>query len=158
MLAPRPLIFLSAASLLIILTTILNLPSTPYNKKIKVGNVQVFVELADTAQKRFAGLSGRNRLAKSKGMLFILSGENIRPSFVMRDMNFAIDIVWIDDGRVVEIDENVLPPVEGTPEYKLKIYTPSQGVDYVLEVAAGFSEKQGITVGDPVDLSRILDN
>jgi len=56
-------------------------------------------------------------------------------------MSVPIDIIWIDDSKVIQIDENV--PFE--PSEKLR--PSNQPVDYVLEVAAGFSERYTIAPG-----------
>lgn len=88
-------------------------------------------------------------------MLFIFEKEDTRPSFWMEGMNFAIDIIWINDGEVVQIDLNVQRPPPDTPSSELKLYQPYIGIDYVLEVPAGFVKQAGIAVGDAVDLSQI---
>jgi uncharacterized membrane protein (UPF0127 family) len=73
----------------------------------------------------------------------------------MKDMRFAIDIIWIDDEKIVQIDKAIQPPEEGTPDEELILYTVNQPIDYVLEVNAGFVEKNNIEKGDPVDLSLV---
>ena len=65
-------------------------------------------------------------------------------TFVMRDMMFPLDIIWIDENKIVKIDKN-LPP-EGH-DFK-KLYSSNQPVNNVLEVNAGFTDKKNIKVGD----------
>lgn len=130
-----------------------NLPSLT-KTKIYVGETEIPVEIADTAQKRQTGLSGRESLTEGEGMLFVFAQEDIRPPFWMKEMKFAIDIIWIDDDKIVQIDENVPAPEPDTPNSELKFYTPNQPIDYVLEVDAGFVDQHDIKVGDDVNLSE----
>lgn len=65
-------------------------------------------------------------------------------------MEFAIDIIWIKDGKIIQIDKNVEAPAVGTPDNKLKLYSPKSAVDYVLEVNSGYSDLNNIKVGDSV--------
>ena len=45
------------------------------------------------------GLSGRDNLADDEGMFFVFEKSDIYP-FWMKDMKFAIDIIWImEDGN-----------------------------------------------------------
>ena len=70
-------------------------------------------------------------------------------------MLISIDIIWINDGTVAKIDKNIEPPAPGTVDSQLKLYRPDTPIDYVLEVNAGFSDKNSIGIGDSVDLSAI---
>ncbi|MGB6881980.1 MAG: DUF192 domain-containing protein, partial [Microgenomates group bacterium] len=108
-----------------------------------------------TEIQRRQGLSGKENLPEGEGMLFIFESKNIQPPFWMKDMKFAIDIIWIDDDKIVQIDKDIQPPEPGASDNKLVLYTPNQPIDYVLEVNAGFSEENKIKVGDSVNLSVI---
>jgi uncharacterized membrane protein (UPF0127 family) len=85
-------------------------------------------------------------------MFFVFTQKDIKPPFWMKDMKFAIDILWINDNEIVQIDKNVQPPESGTTDTNLILYVPNQPIDYVLEMAAGFTEEHNIEVGDIVDL------
>lgn len=127
---------------------------TPIPEKFIVINDQkIFVEIVDTPSKRKAGLSNRERLGNNHGMLFDF-GEKIQTSFWMKDMRFAIDIIWIEDGKIVQIDKDVQPE-PNTPDSELKHYFPNSIINYVLEVNAGTAEKHNFTVGDAVDFSNL---
>ena len=74
----------------------------------------------------------------------------------MKGMLIPIDIIWINDGKVSLINENVpQPATPDVPESNLPSYSPKDPIDYVLEVMAGFSKENKIKVGDAVDLSGI---
>lgn len=115
----------------------------PQENFITIKDVEVKVEIADTPQKYLKGLSGRKSLAEDRGMLFIHTRRDVS-SFWMKDMQFPIDIIFIDGDKVVEIAKNMQPPEgENIPEYKSK-----KPATMVLEVNAGFAEKHSIKVGD----------
>lgn len=123
-------------------------------KTLTIKNTKVYVEIADTSDKKSKGLSARKSLDKGSGMLFIFA-KDTAPAFWMKDMLFPIDIVWINDDKIIQIDKSVPNPIPGTIDSQLPLYRPSLPINYVLEVNAGFSDKNGFEVGDPIDLSSI---
>lgn len=130
-------------------------PASLETKTIKVDNTLVNVEVANTESSREKGLGGRNSLAENSGMLFVFDSKGVTVGFWMKDMLIPLDMIWISEGKVVKIDKNIPAPAAGIPDDKLTVYNPGQPVDYVLEVNAGFSDKNNIKVGDSVDLSSI---
>lgn len=124
-------------------------------KTITIGNKIFSLEIADNEPKRQKGLSGRTKLDSGSGMLFVFDSKGVNPSFWMKDMLIPLDIIWISGDKVIKIDKNAEAPASGTPNNQLKIYTPGQSIDYVLEVNAGVSDSSGISVGSSVDLSKI---
>src|SRR3989344_4329125 len=60
---------------------------------IQVGETTVMAEVADTLALQTRGLSGRTSLGEGEGMLFIFDQEGTHGIW-MKDMHFAIDIVW----------------------------------------------------------------
>ena len=116
---------------------------------VEIGSTTLFVELAKTPQSIEQGLGGRDRLLFAQGMLFILPRRTI-PSFWMKNMRFPIDIVWIDDQKVVDVHKDVVDPTIDTPDEELPLFRPSSAVTYVLELPAGEIERRQIHVGDIV--------
>ncbi|MBI4059243.1 DUF192 domain-containing protein [Candidatus Microgenomates bacterium] len=129
---------------------------TPSLPQVKIGEKVIPVEIADTNDKRQKGLSGRNSLGENQGMLFALEQNSI-PAFWMKDMKFAIDMIWIDDGKVVDITKNVPVPAPKTKTEELIRYRPQQPVDYVLEVNAGWVDQNNLQTGIAVELPAQLD-
>ena len=86
-----------------------------YEAELCVNEARIRVLVADTPQERAAGLSGYAGLPEDAGMLFVFP-EPRQPSFWMKGMKFAIDIIWIADGTVVQIDASVSPPPPDTPD------------------------------------------
>lgn len=102
------------------------------------------VSVAKTPETREKGLSGKRSLAVNEGLLFIFPEEG-RHSFWMKDMNFPIDIVWIDSsGIITEISENI------SPNTYPQTFLPMNDVQFVLELVAGAAEKFGIKEGTTV--------
>lgn len=114
---------------------------------VRIAGQEIKVELAKTPKAQAKGLSGRRQLAANQGMLFIFPALQ-KHSFWMKDMNFSIDIIWLDNGEVVDIAPNLPPAVGVNPP----VYYPRASVNAVLEVAAGFSQKNGLKIGDMMEL------
>lgn len=120
------------------------IPNKENRVNIKINNFQVDAEIADTIKKRAEGLSGKNSLSEEQGMLFIFSKPG-KYSFWMKDMDFPIDIIWINkDLEIVEIKKNIAP--DSFP----KSFFSSKLSQYVLELKSGTTEKYNIKEGDKV--------
>jgi hypothetical protein len=122
----------------------------PLTKARVTANGHTFiVEVADTSAAQALGLGGRKHLGPSDGMLFVYKDKS-RHTFWMKGMLIPIDMVWLDNRRIVHIERRVPPPAPGTPEYSLPTYTPPEPANFVLEVAAGRADALGLKVGDTV--------
>ena len=113
-----------------------------------VADQRVDVEVADDDAERARGLGNRDRLARDAGMYFVLPNE--APSFWMKGMRFPLDMIWIKDGRVVDVTADVPHEPPGTPDSRLPTYSPARPADRVLEVNAGWAKRHGVTRGDKV--------
>ncbi|MFA6094412.1 MAG: DUF192 domain-containing protein [Candidatus Paceibacterota bacterium] len=113
---------------------------------VQVGMVEIPVEVASSSDAIIKGLSNRDFLKPQKGMFFTFS-QPARYRFWMKDMNFPLDILWIREGRVVDMHKMI--PADFDP-LKPVFYSPDFPAQFVLEVNAGFIDTNGIKVGDPV--------
>lgn len=105
-------------------------------------------ELAITPEERAQGLSGREVLPEGTGMLFIFEGDQ-HLSFWMPDMNFPLDMVWIDSScQVVDVTLNAPVPLPGQSRADLPHFSPQTPARFVLEINAGEFEAAGIRVGE----------
>lgn len=121
-----------------------------YLPVVRVGQSPVRVHIADTPEKQQRGLSIFDTLPAGTGMLFVFDKDDAYGIW-MRDMKFAIDIIWVDtEGRIVDIMEHA------TPESYPRVFTPRAPARYVLEVVSGFVEQRGITPSDIVDFSGAI--
>lgn len=116
------------------------------NTTININNKIINIEIADTWPKRVEGLSGRDSLCAECGLFFIFDSKDTY-SFWMKEMNFSIDIIWIDDDKIVYIVENAQPPNGDN----IPSYMPLAQADKVLEVNAGFVQENNIKVGDIIN-------
>lgn len=115
-------------------------------KEVCFQDVCIQAEIADTENKRKRGLMFREILSENQGMLFIFEQDD-RYNIWMKNMQFALDIIWIGkDKRIVDIRTNV-PPCKETCEGLI----PQEKAQYVLEVNAGFTQENKIRIGDRVD-------
>ena len=111
----------------------------------KNGDALSRVEVSDDEESRRKGLGGRLGMDENYAMLFVFDNSD-RHQMWMKDMNFSVDIIWINERkRVVHVRHNVKPDTE--PYEK---YSPTVPARYVLEVKAGVAKRAGVTVGSPV--------
>lgn len=107
----------------------------------------VDVRVADTERERYVGLSETDSLADGEGMLFDFP-EPGRHEFVMRDMDFPLDIVFIDSNGTVTTIHHAPTPSNATDDDQRY---PGSG-QYVLEVPRGYANATGLDVGDTVSI------
>ncbi|MEK7535014.1 MAG: DUF192 domain-containing protein [Patescibacteria group bacterium] len=117
---------------------------------VRIGNKTFNVELALTLDQQSLGLGGRDSLAKNSGMLFVFKPASIA-NFWMKDMRFNLDLVWVSDGKIIEITRNAPAPKTGTKTEDLPTFSPNVPVDYVLEINSGSAD--GIKIGDRVEIA-----
>jgi len=124
----------------------------PPEAAVEIGGATVRADVADDEASRRRGLAGRAGLDDDEGMLFLLPDDS--PAFWMKGMRFPIDIVWIDDGRVVDVTADVPPPRESESHTALPTYSPGRPANRALEVNAGWAARHGVTRGDVVRVRR----
>lgn len=121
-------------------------------ERIQINGDLFVVEVAETPRQHERGLSGHALIGDGEGMLFLFDGMESR-TFWMKEMTFAIDILWIREGRIVGIERNIPPPRKETDESMLPRYHSSVPVDTVLEVRGGVSEERGYAQGMEVKIA-----
>ncbi len=124
--------------------------STPYEKVLNINGAKVFVDLADTKEEQEIGLSGKAYLPEDYGKLFVFQTPG-NYGFWMKDMNFPIDIIWLDENMVIlGIEKDI------SPDTYPNIFYPPQSISFVLEVNAGFSTKYGLSKNQLIGLGDNL--
>ena len=113
---------------------------------LKIGQTEVRVEIVATAEERGVGLGGRESLAEYEGMLFVFEEPGVY-GFWMKGMKFGLDFIWISQSRVVEVAQDVRPPVA---DYVPEVYQPKQPIEAMLEVNAGWVKRNNVKIGDEV--------
>ena len=115
---------------------------------LRINDVLVHLEIADTPEERGQGLMFREELCDSCGMLFVFEEEE-KHSFWMKDTLLPLDMIFLDeDGVVVDVIS-----ADPCAEEPCVVYTPRATALTVLEVNQGFVDTYGISVGDHVTFS-----
>lgn len=110
---------------------------------VHMGGGVFSAQVLKTDKERTKGLSGRPDLGADEAMLFVFDADAKWPIW-MKDMNFPIDIVWLDKNKkVVHIVKNA--PPESYPNEK---FIPEADAKYVVELKAGTVAKKSITIGN----------
>lgn len=118
----------------------------PNPQPMQIGSHEVLASVAKTMSERITGLSGTSFLPEELVKLFIFDAPGLH-SIWMKDMNYSLDIIWVDKNyKIVHIEENVSP--ESFPNF----YTPKVPAQYVIETNAGFVAQKGIKLGETVVL------
>lgn len=122
-------------------------------KVIFPGKVEYDVDVADTKSTQVLGLSGREILNPNTGMLFVYPNKAVK-NFWMRGMRIPIDIIWLNDNRVVNISPNLPTPRKYMRDFELPLYGSIYPVNYILEVNAGDTKKYQINIDDVVEYKQ----
>lgn len=101
------------------------------------------VKLAKTPNERQIGLMKTPSLKKNEGMLFLYASKGYY-SYWMKNMNYALDILWLNENREVVTLRQGVPPcvIDECPSY-----SSNKAALYVLEVPAGSARHLNITDG-----------
>jgi uncharacterized membrane protein (UPF0127 family) len=105
------------------------------------GDVEVDLEVTETAQEVEHGLMYRTAMPPKTGMLFVFPDEAER-AFWMRNTLIPLDMLFINAaGRILHI-EHAVPP-------KTEVLRTSKGAaQYVVELPGGSAQHLGIVAGD----------
>jgi uncharacterized membrane protein (UPF0127 family) len=108
------------------------------------------VWVAETGPERYQGLSGTATLPADTGLLFVYDQEADDRAVVMREMNYPIDIVFIDgSGTVTAVHSALTEP--DVPEDDLTHY--SGRAKWILEIPHGTAERHDIVSGTSVRIT-----
>lgn len=122
------------------------------NSTITIRGVSYQLSIMQTEASRAQGLSNQQYLPKNAGMLFVFQQQG-KYGFWMKDMLFPIDIIFIDNRKIVSIVHSAPIPKPGEQLFELPIYNPISPVNYVLEVNAGEANKHHFKRGDEVTIN-----
>jgi hypothetical protein len=116
-------------------------------RQASINSSQLTLEVASTSQARIHGLSNRLELPADHGMLFVFEARD-RHRIWMKDMQFPLDILWLDEQlSVVDMKANARPA-----SYPETIFRPDEAARYVLELNAGSIERYEIERGTVLQL------
>jgi uncharacterized membrane protein (UPF0127 family) len=139
-------------------------------------SVPLVVEVADDGNEMSCGLMHRTELPDDQGMIFAYT-QDTDGGFWMRNTLIPLSIAYTAaDGRIVDIldmapvpapgntpfrlpDGSIVPVADGQPAPPGAVwatYPPRQSYRYAIEVNQGWFSRQGIAIGDHVDISAAL--
>jgi len=134
------LIVFSGASFVPVIKPVNTIFETPL-QTLSLGSTVIEVAVADNQQTRRQGLSQLSKLPPEHGLFFVFP-ESGTHGIWMKDMEFPIDIIWMNEQlQVVDIHKNISP--DTYPES----FHPQVPARFALEVEAGFSIKYDVKVG-----------
>lgn len=118
-------------------------PTEIESATVIINGREFIVRVADEPAEQQRGMSGKT----DGGMLFVFSEPKVQ-HFWMHQMLIPLDVLWIQDGEVVDLDRNV--PAPGPGEAPATMNSSPHEVQYVLELPAG--EAEGILPGSAVEI------
>lgn len=119
------------------------------NASMTLGDKTFSLTVAKTDQEKQIGLSKKTSLRETEGMVFLFDKPDYY-AFWMKDMKFSIDIVFLQDKKIVTIVENVSPLNKNNGS--LEIINPDQPADTVVELPSGSSKKYNLRIGDTLTI------
>ncbi|MGV2829504.1 DUF192 domain-containing protein [Myxosarcina sp. GI1(2024)] len=115
--------------------------------RAKIAGEVVNLEVARTPQQQAIGLMFRQSLPSDRGMLFPFESPRVA-RFWMKNVAIPLDMIFIKDGKVVDIAVNV-PPCQNEP---CPTYGPDTLVNGVIELKGGRTEELGLKSGDSLEI------
>lgn len=107
---------------------------------VRIGDGVYKASIAKTNEERIKGLSGTTSLRQDQGLLMVYETDEKWPIW-MKDMNYPIDIIWLDSNKkIVYIVKNA--PPDSYPEK----FVPKKEARYILELPAGSVAQKNINV------------
>lgn len=119
---------------------------SPNTATLEVADKKIQLDIAKSEEARAKGLGGRESMADDQGMLFVFDQPAVE-CFWMKDMQFPIDIIWLNTAKqVVHVERNL------SPETYPASYCPKLPAKYVVELNAGQAKQLDISPGDTLKL------
>jgi len=108
----------------------------------------IVAEIADTPEREMYGYMFRREVKETEGMVFVYP-EAGQHAFWMKNTLVPLDIIWMDDAfQVLHVE--TAPPCKADP-------CPSYGTPrmsrYTLELKAGAAAREGLHVGDTLQVA-----
>src|SRR3989338_9807532 len=113
-----------------------------YNETMTINDNRFDANIARSAADRQHGLSDSPQIAANQAMVFVFPSDG-RWGIWMKDMNYPIDILWLDKAKKVQHIVTDAQP-DSYPETSFR---PPTDVRYVIELKSGTVKDKRITIG-----------
>jgi uncharacterized membrane protein (UPF0127 family) len=111
---------------------------------LTIGSTTVQASVADSLPERIKGLSGTPYIPAGVVKLFVFNAGG-EQSMWMKDMNYNIDMLWLNEkGKIVHIEEHL------SPDTYPKSFSSPVPAWYVIEAKDGFVASSSIKIGEVV--------
>ncbi|HEX7372665.1 MAG TPA: DUF192 domain-containing protein [Thermodesulfobacteriota bacterium] len=116
--------------------------------QLTIQGKKIRVEVARTEEEKSQGFMFRDKLGTDEGMLFIYEREDFL-SFWMKNTPLPLSIAFLDQrGKIVDIQD--------MESFNLRTHTSARPASYALEMNKGWFKKNGVKVGDVVQMPPSL--
>ena len=121
--------------------------ATPENSlEWSVPGYTITLLIATTPAEHELGLGGISSLASTSGMFFVFDKPDDY-GFWMKDMEFSLDIIWLDQSfKIIHIEHDL------SPSTYPKVFLPGSPAKYVIEVNAGMAKKFSLAIGQTMQI------
>ena len=158
----QALIPIAAAAVIIGIVGMLSIPSDSKLElvefprgTIKVDDIVLEVQIADTGPRQVRGLMFQDQLPYDQGMIFVYNEPGVY-SLWMINMQFSLDMIWFDEnGSIIHIEKNIPPCKTPIEIMACQSIVPSGDALYILEITAGFIEEFNITKDSKLSIISI---
>ena len=114
---------------------------------VRIKNVPIYCEHPTSIAEREQGLKGRTYLFEHKGMIFDTYGQ-YRPLFTMSGVLINLQAIFVGNDMCIK-DIIEMQKLNGSTVYTTSLRVP---IKWVIEVNAGFCDRNKISLGDRVYL------
>jgi len=122
---------------------------------IKVDDIVLEVQIADTKARHIRGLMFQDKLPYDQGMIFVYNEPGVY-SLWMLNMQFSLDMIWFDEnGSIIHIEKNIPPCKKPIEIMACQSIVPSGDAMYILEITAGFIDEFNITKDSKLSIISI---
>ncbi len=108
--------------------------------KLMIDNKEYLLEMAKNQELREKGLMDRRKLAENRGMIFYFDKPDYL-SFWMKNTYIPLQIIFINNCEIVDIQEMTVEPDPANPQKK---YVSKQPADKAVELNSNSVSKLGL--------------
>ena len=139
--------YLTIIAIYLIINPITSLASANFNLiDVCINKACFSSRIADNVITRTQGLMNQGFLPEKEALLFIFPQPG-KPEFWTKEMNFPIDIIFINENDIIVYLVKNAPPCQTE---NCQVFKPTRDSIRVLEINGGLSEKYNIGVGQEV--------